>query len=48
MIEKAIHQFNIDPAQSIMFGDRQRDVECAQAAGVKGILIETNSVNFNQ
>lgn len=47
MIEKAIHQFNIDPKQSIMYGDRQRDIDCAQAAGVKGVLIETNSVNFN-
>ena len=47
MIEKAIHQFNIDPAQSIMYGDRQRDVECAMSAGVKGVLIQTNSVNFH-
>ncbi len=43
LIEKAIHRFNIDPKLSFMFGDRDRDVTCAENAGVKGIKIDTNS-----
>jgi D-glycero-D-manno-heptose 1,7-bisphosphate phosphatase len=43
LIEKAIHRFNVDPSQSFMIGDRDRDVQCAEAAGVKGIKIVANS-----
>lgn len=43
LIEKAIATHNIDPAKSYMIGDSQRDIEAAQNAGVKGILIESNS-----
>jgi D-glycero-D-manno-heptose 1,7-bisphosphate phosphatase len=43
LIEKAIHRYQIDPNLSVMFGDRERDVQCANGAGVKGIQIETNS-----
>lgn len=39
MILEAIATYNIDPKQSIMIGDKLRDVEAADAAGVKGILI---------
>ena len=35
--------YNIDPSQSYMIGDGKRDIEAAQKAGVKGILIESNS-----
>lgn len=40
MLLDAIDRFNIDPTQSIMIGDKPRDVEAANGAGVKGILIE--------
>jgi D-glycero-D-manno-heptose 1,7-bisphosphate phosphatase len=40
MILDAIELYDIDPAQSIMIGDKPRDVEAANGAGVKGILIE--------
>ncbi|MFN5889357.1 MAG: D-glycero-alpha-D-manno-heptose-1,7-bisphosphate 7-phosphatase [Bacteroidota bacterium] len=43
MIEKALHQYDINPIQSLMIGDRERDVLAAQGAGVKGIQIPTNS-----
>ncbi|HNQ13882.1 MAG TPA: HAD family hydrolase [Bacteroidia bacterium] len=43
LIEKALARFNIDPAQSYMIGDMQRDVDAAHKVGVKGILIESNS-----
>lgn len=40
MLLEAIATYNIDPAQSVMIGDKLRDVEAANAAGVKGILIK--------
>lgn len=40
MLLEAIATYNIDPALSVMIGDKPRDVEAANAAGVKGILIE--------
>jgi len=42
MIEKALARFNIDPTKSLMLGDKMRDVECAENAGVKGIKIDLN------
>jgi D-glycero-D-manno-heptose 1,7-bisphosphate phosphatase len=42
-VEKALARFNIDPAKSYFIGDKDRDVEAAEKAGVKGILIEANS-----
>ena len=42
-IEKALARFGIDPGQSYFIGDKDRDVEAAAKAGVKGILIEANS-----
>ena len=40
MLLEAISAYNIDPALSVMIGDKPRDVEAANGAGVKGILIE--------
>jgi D-glycero-D-manno-heptose 1,7-bisphosphate phosphatase len=42
MIEKALARFDIDPKKSFMLGDKMRDVECAENAGVKGIKVEIN------
>jgi len=42
LIEKAIHKYQIDPQLSVMFGDRERDVQCANSAEVMGIQIPTN------
>ena len=42
MIEKALARFNIDPKKSFMLGDKDRDVECAENAGVKGIKVNIN------
>lgn len=39
MLEKAIARFGIDPEQSWMVGDRQRDLEAAKRVHVKGIFI---------
>lgn len=40
MILEAIAAYNVDPALSVMIGDKPRDVEAGEGAGVKGILIE--------
>lgn len=40
MLLEAIATFDIDPALSVMIGDKPRDVQAANGAGVKGILIE--------
>jgi len=42
-VEKALARFTIDPARSYFVGDKERDVEAGEKAGVKGILIEANS-----
>jgi D-glycero-D-manno-heptose 1,7-bisphosphate phosphatase len=43
-IEKAIARFDIDKDQSFFIGDKaHRDMEAAQNAGVRGILITANS-----
>ena len=42
MVEKAIGKFDIDPLQSYFIGDKQRDIDCGNAVGVKGFLIEPN------
>lgn len=43
LVEKALAKYEIDPAQSYFFGDKQRDVETAENAGVKGIKTECNA-----
>lgn len=42
MVEKALAQHNLDPAQCFMIGDKMRDLEASERAGVKGIKIEVN------
>jgi len=41
-VEKGLARFNIDPKKSYFIGDKERDTEAAEKAGVKGILIEAN------
>lgn len=47
MVEKALARFNIAPEKSVMIGDKQRDIDCAAAAGVPGLLVPVNS-NLNE
>jgi D-glycero-D-manno-heptose 1,7-bisphosphate phosphatase len=42
MLEKAIARFQIDASRSYFIGDRERDVIAGEAAGVKGILIDSD------
>lgn len=39
MLEKAIAKWDIDTARSYMVGDSIRDIQAAEKAGVKGILV---------
>jgi len=47
MLEKAIAIYNINPDQSIMIGDSERDIIASEKVGVKGIKIEPNSSIFD-
>ena len=40
MIEDACNKYDIDKNQSLMVGDKPRDVECGKNAGVTSILFE--------
>ena len=42
MLEKAIARFNVDKKQAYFIGDRERDVLAGEAAGIKGILIDSD------
>jgi histidinol-phosphate phosphatase family domain/HAD-superfamily hydrolase, subfamily IIIA len=42
LLEKAAARFNINLKESFFIGDSPRDMEAANAAGVKGILVRTN------
>jgi D-glycero-D-manno-heptose 1,7-bisphosphate phosphatase len=42
LLLQGIEKYNIDPSKSYFIGDRERDVEAGTAAGVKGILIDSN------
>ncbi len=42
LLLQGIEKYNIDPSLSYFIGDRERDVEAATAAGVKGILIDSD------
>jgi D-glycero-D-manno-heptose 1,7-bisphosphate phosphatase len=41
-VEKGLARFDIDPKRSYFIGDKERDIQAAEKAGVKGILIESN------
>lgn len=43
LVEKAIGKFCIDPISSWFVGDKQRDMQAAEGAGVRGLLIDANA-----
>ncbi len=42
LLLRGIEKYDIDPSKSYFIGDRERDVEAGTAAGVKGILINSD------
>lgn len=42
MVQKAVAKYNINPKTSVFIGDKERDIVCAEGAGVKGFLIDEN------
>jgi len=42
LIEKAIARFGLDKSACFMVGDKMRDVEAAEAAGISGFLLPPN------
>ncbi|MBV6404386.1 MAG: HAD family hydrolase [Flavobacteriales bacterium] len=43
LLERAIALHGIDPARSVMVGDRERDIQAAASVGVRGLLIPSNA-----
>lgn len=41
MIEQACRELQLDPARSVMVGDRWLDVECGRSAGTRTVLVRT-------
>lgn len=42
MLEKAAARFDVEPSKSYFIGDRERDMLAGEAAGIKGILIDSD------
>ncbi len=42
LVQKAIGRFDLDPKLCLMIGDKDRDVEAAEGAGVKGYKLPPN------
>ena len=40
MLEQAISQFGIDPAQSLLVGDKVCDIECGNRMGIKALYVD--------
>ena len=42
LLLQGIEKYDLDPSKSYFIGDRERDIEAATAAGVTGILIDSD------
>jgi D-glycero-D-manno-heptose 1,7-bisphosphate phosphatase len=42
LLLRGIEQYNLDASRSYFIGDRERDMEAAAAAGVNGILVDSD------
>lgn len=42
LVEKALGRFDLNPKECVMIGDKDRDVQCAEGAGVRGVKMEVN------
>lgn len=46
MILRAMKEWSIDVQRSFMIGDHPRDIAAAEAAGIAGILVDTNTCDL--
>ena len=44
LIEEACRKYDIDKSQSLMIGDKPRDVECGENAGVRSVLFNGDNL----
>lgn len=42
LMERAVSRYHVDVVNSVMIGDKERDIECAAKVNVRGIKIPTN------
>ena len=47
MIERALHQYDLNPNNCVIIGDSDRDIQAAEQAGVAGIKITANELPHN-
>ena len=43
LVQKAIGKYEVSVEKSVLIGDKERDVKCAEGAGVRGVQIPTNA-----
>ena len=43
MVEKGLHMFKLNPKNCVLIGDKPRDIEAGEKAGVRGVLQATNA-----
>lgn len=43
LVERCVQHYNVDRASAFFVGDRERDVQAADNAGIEGILVESNA-----
>ena len=48
MVEKGLHKFGLDPKNCVLIGDKKRDIEAGEKAGVRGVLQRTNDPIFEE
>lgn len=44
LVQKALGKYNLSALDSVMVGDKERDVQCAEGAGVRGVKVSTNAL----
>lgn len=45
LLERGLYKYNAAASQSYFIGDKWRDIECAEKAGVKGLKIDVNVIS---
>ena len=48
LIERAVHEHNIDLSRSVFIGDTTRDIEAGHRAGMKAILVKTGYAGLDK